>query len=69
MSAIENFLGRVKSASRTRTSDVRIPVNEATELCAELAQVLNESRLLREELETLKAPRASQNITFDGGSL
>lgn len=76
MSAVESFIEKIKNATKSRSKEIRISLQEAQILSAELAGLLaKENKLLDKIIKlqdtvSLKANPLSPtgDITMDGGS-
>lgn len=64
---LKRFMARVKTAAKARTPDVRMPISEANELAATIAELLMEVMEKRDAV----VPRTggSFEIHIDGGEL
>lgn len=63
--ALRKFLSRIKTATQTKT-DVRMPLNEANELAADIAELLIE--VIEKRERQAPAPEIVQ-ISLDGGNM
>lgn len=66
--AVEKFAKRVDQASRTGSREVRLSMQEATEVVHGMAVVLARVAALEDRLRALEAPQTGQN-RIDGGGL
>lgn len=76
MSAIESFIEKIKNATKARSKEIRITLQEAQILSAELSGMLaKENKLLDKivklqdtALMDIKPASSTGDITMDGGS-
>lgn len=63
--SLENFLNKVRTAQRTKTKEVRISIDEASEIVTAIAQLLNiETTLQKQLLEAQKITSIQIGGTF-----
>jgi hypothetical protein len=60
MKSIENFTKKIKMANSSRSKELRLTMEEAVELCADL------NLLLKKQLET-NVPTVQQTVKLNGG--
>lgn len=61
MKSIENFNRKLKQANASRSKELRMTIEEAIELCADL------NLLMKKQLENISSPTVSDKITLSGG--
>jgi len=74
MSAVETFMAKTTAATKARSKDIRISLQEAQLLSSELASMLAKENKLLSKIVTLQdnitvvAPTPTGDMVMDGGS-
>lgn len=67
---INAFADKVKMASRSKSRDIRLSIEEATELSAVLLQVLSmQNQLLKQISDMSKSLQSPEPISMSGGKI
>lgn len=67
MSSVEAFMARIRVAAKTGSKEIRVPISEATELAAAMAQVLAQNVQLAHNLRETEN-LVGKSIKINGGS-